>query len=220
MEVPEKLYPTLPQPTAPNLYVELPDINDMHAVNKYSSNYRMNKISEIQKQIELEREKRSSLAKKYKKGVNVLNGISGTLEFASIGLGTAGLSVLSTIVAAPIAIIMEGVAIGLGVTSLILHAVSDKYLIKKVNKHSKIEIEAMTKLNTISDHVSKALNDGRISEEEYSLIVSELDKFNQMKEEVKTKTKIDTDTRNLLINQGKEEVINQFKSLFGDKNSI
>lgn len=47
-----------------------------------------------------------------------------------------------------------------------------------------------TKLNTISDHISKALKDHQISDEEYSLILSELKIFNQMKKEIRTKVKI------------------------------
>jgi hypothetical protein len=45
----------------------------------------------------------------------------------------------------------------------------------KAEKHKKIKTLADAKLNTISDHISKALKDDVVSGEEYSLILSELE---------------------------------------------
>jgi hypothetical protein len=59
----------------------------------------------------------------------------------------------------------------------------------KAQKHEKIKVLVEAKLNTINDHVSKTVKDDRISAEEYSLILSELAKFIQMKEEIRTKMK-------------------------------
>ena len=57
-------------------------------------------------------------------------------------------------------------------------------------KHEKNKTLADAKLNTISDLISKALADDQISDEKDSLILSELDKFNQMKEEIRSKIEI------------------------------
>ena len=43
---------------------------------------------------------------------------------------------------------------------------------------------AESKLNTIADRISVALNDDKITEEEFCLILSEVDKYNQMKNEI------------------------------------
>jgi hypothetical protein len=61
----------------------------------------------------------------------------------------------------------------------------------------------------------KALKDNHVSDEEFTLILSELTKFNQMKDEIKTKTKIDDETKQSLIKQGKEQAVEQFKNMFG-----
>jgi hypothetical protein len=47
--------------------------------------------------------------------------------------------------------------------------------------------------------------------------MSELNKFNQMKDEIrtKTKTKIDDETKHSLIKQGKEQAVEQFRNMFG-----
>jgi len=72
-------------------------------------------------------------------------------------------------------------------------------------------------LNTISDHISKALTDDQISDEEYSLILSELDKFNQMREEIRSKIRvgIDEETKQSLIAKGREDAIASFQNMFG-----
>lgn len=55
--------------------------------------------------------------------------------------------------------------------------------------------------NTISNHISEALQDTRVSDEEFSLTLSELGKLSQMKDEIRTqnKSKIDYETRQSLI---------------------
>ena len=45
------------------------------------------------------------------------------------------------------------------------------------------------KLNVISDLVSKALDDETISDEEFSLVLSELDKFFDKKEKIRLEAK-------------------------------
>ena len=44
-----------------------------------------------------------------------------------------------------------------------------------------------SKLNSISTLISKALNDGNISDQEFSLIMSEFSKFQEMKNDIKQK---------------------------------
>jgi hypothetical protein len=179
--------------------------------------FRLHKINEILKILEAERDKRSSLAKKYQRGINVLTGLSYGCEAATIGLGTAGVALLTTVIATPVVIAMEGVALGTGAISVVFNLVCDKVLSLKARKHIRIMMLAESKINTISDHISRALRDNHVSDDEFSLIMSELDKFNQMKDEIrtKTKTKIDDETKQSLIKQGKEQAVEQFKNMFG-----
>ena len=48
---------------------------------------------------------------------------------------------------------------------------------------------AESKLNTIADRISVALNDNKITDEEFRLILSEVDKYNQMKTEIRGRRK-------------------------------
>ena len=61
------------------------------------------------------------------------------------------------------------------------------------------------------------MKDGYISDEEFTLILSELDKFYKMRDEIRSKTtsKIDEDTKKSLILEGKNKAIEEFQSMFG-----
>lgn len=198
-----KLYPTLP-PSAPD--------GEIHIVEGTAHTYRLQKITEIQHEIEHEREKRYMLSKKYHRAVKAISAVDDSLVVATMGLGVAGIGVLSTIVAAPIAVAMEAAALGAGLLTVVGGQVNKK-LAMKAEKHEKIKTLADAKLNTISDHVSRALKDDMISDEEYSLILHELEKFNSMKEEIRSKIKvvIDEQTKETLINKGREDALQSFR---------
>ena len=168
--------------------------------------YRLQKINAIQSVLEDEREKRYNLSKKYHRAVKVINNIDSALMTVSVGLSVAGVGILSTIIAVPAVIIMETTALGAGVLSIV-GGQCNKIFVRKAEKHEKIKVIAETKLDTINGLVSKALSDNKISDEEYTLIRSELIKFRKMKEEIRSKMKktIDEEKRLSLINQGREE---------------
>ena len=198
----KKLYPALTDltPAPPNIYTEpstaTAPVGEIHIVQGSAHSYRLQKISEIQKMIEQERDKRATLSKKYHRSVRIINVADNILVGLTMGLCVAGIGLLSTIIAAPITIAMEAVALGTGALSIVGSQVNRK-LGMKAEKHEKIKILADSKLNTISDHISKSLIDHHVSDEEFSLILSELDKFNNLKEEIRSniKTKIDEETK-------------------------
>ena len=133
------------------------------------------------------------------------------MQAGGVALGVVGIGVLSTIAAAPVAIVCESVAIGAGFLSIVGGQVNKK-LALKAEKHEKVKVLAESKLNTINSHISKALIDSIVSDSEYELILSELQKFKDLMKEIRTKTKIDIDeiTKELFINKGREDAINAF----------
>ena len=160
--------------------------------------FRLHIINELQKQLESERDKRSCLAKKYRRSVNVISGVCYTFEIAAVGLGTAG---------------MEAIVLGAGGLSVVGNLICDKILLAKTRKHYQIKVLAESKLNTIVDHVSKGLQDNMISDEEFTLIISEVEKYYQLRDEIrsKTKSKIDNETKESLSKQNKEQAVEEFK---------
>ena len=154
--------------------------------------YRLAKITDIQKEIERERDKRAGLIEKYRKGVRIITVVDYVSDLVVLGSSASSIAVMSTIIAAPVAVVLQGVAIGAGVFSIVGRVINRKFTLK-TEKHEKIKMLAEARLNTISHCVSKALEDDYISDEEYTLILNELVKFNEMKEEIRSKNKVTID---------------------------
>ena len=145
-----------------------------------------------------------------------MSGLAYGLDLVAVGLGTAGVALLTTIIATPIVMGMEGAVISAGGLSVASNLICDKVLSAKTKKHLQVKMLAESKLNTINDHISKALKDGFISDDEFTLILSELDKFYKMRDEIrsKTTTKIAAETKESLILEGNNNVIEEFQSMF------
>ena len=71
----------------------------------------------------------------------------------------------------------------------------------KKDKHDKILMLAIDKLNSIETLVSQALNDMEISHEEFITVLKEKEKYDKMKENVKNVNKIlEEKTENMSLN--------------------
>ena len=80
-------------------------------------------------------------------------------------------------------------AIGLicGILSVLTGTVAKK-VSHKINKHEQTVAICQSKVNSIKDQISKALNDNKISDEEFHNIISEVDKYNEMKRDIRNST--------------------------------
>ena len=163
------------QPTAPNLYPELP-IED-------GQNYRLQKISEIERTLINERDMRKSLYKKYKRGINITDGVDTGLISASVILASVGITV-------PIMFPLEIAAVVCGGLGMCVKLIRRK-LMTKTQKHCNVQTIAESKLNSIKDIVSKALQDGQISEGEFKMVLNEMEKYSELKQEIKTTKNIE-----------------------------
>ena len=98
-------------------------------------------------------------------------------------MAATGVGLLTMIIAAPVAIGLQAGVIACGLLGASGRFICWK-LEAKARKHDQIRVLALSKLNTIADRISAALTDDKISEEEFHLILSEVDKYNQMKAEI------------------------------------
>ena len=105
-----------------------------------------------------------------------------------IGLSTVSVVFLSTVIASPAVTVIEAVSLGAGLLYKVGGFVNRR-LILKAEKHHKIKLLADKKFNVISDLVSKALDDGTISDEEFSFVLSELNTFFDKKEKIRLEAK-------------------------------
>jgi len=138
--------------------------------------YRLQQITEIQKLLESEKRKREKLTRNYKKCLKAVKATEDVLAISIIGLSTVSVVFLYTVIASPAVTVIEAVLLGAGLLFIVGGFVSRR-LILKAKKHYKIKLLADKQLNVISDLVSKALDDETISDEEFSIVLSEIDKF-------------------------------------------
>ena len=206
----EKIYPELPNirenPTAPNM------VNNINEDRGHS--YRLKVVLDVQKFFEEEIQKREAFSKKYFRISKIVNMADNTLIGITIVAEGTGAVLLSTGVGAPFALVLGISGAVTGAISLFGNIFSKKAT-TKAEKHLKIKTLAMAKLDTIASHISKALMDDYISDEEFKLIMSEMDKYKAMKEEIRnnTKKKLKTEEEESLIEKGRQEARASFRKL-------
>ena len=216
-EMKEKIYPTLPtireQPTAPNV------VNGGSDDRGHS--YRLKIIREVQEFLEEEIKKRDAFSKKYFRIAKVVNMVDNGLITITIGAEGTSAVLLATGVGAPFALALGISGVVTGAISLIGNIFSKKAT-TKAEKHLKIKTLAMAKLDTIASHVSKAMMDDFISDEEFKLIMEEMEKYKAMKEEIRnnTKKKLKTEEEESLIERGRQEARESFRRLVEKNKTI
>ena len=158
------------QPTAP-IYPELPSEDGQY--------YRLQKISEIEKQLIREKDVTKALYKKYNRAIILTDSIDMTLISASVIMAGIGLAV-------PVMLRLEIAAIVCGGMGACVKLVRRK-LMSKAQKHYEIKTIGENKLNSVKNLISKALNGGQISAEEFQLVLCELDRYNDLKAKTRAK---------------------------------
>ena len=213
-EMKDKIYPTLPAiretPNAP------PVVNGGEDDRGHS--YRLNVIRDIQKFFEEEIKQREAFSKKYFRIAKVVNMIDNGLITITIGAEGVGAVLLATGAGAPFALALGISGAATGLISLIGNIFSKKAT-TKAEKHLKIRTLAAAKLDTIVSHISKAMTDDSISDEEFKLILEEMNKYKTLKEEVRTNTKkkLKTEEEESLIEKGRQEQRESFRKLVEKK---
>ena len=213
----EKIYPELPtireQPTAPNV------VNGGSGDQGHS--YRLKIIREVQEFLEEEIKNREVFSKKYFRIAKVVNIVDNALITITIGAEGTSAVLLSTGVGAPFALALGISGVVTGAISLIGNIFSKKAT-TKAEKHLKIKTLAMAKLDTIASHISKAMMDNFISDEEFKLIMEEMNKYKALKEEVRnnTKKKLKTEEEESLIEKGRQEARESFRRLVEKNKTI
>ena len=116
--------------------------------------------------------------KKYKGGINITDGVDTALISASVIMAGVGLAV-------PVMLPLEIVAIVCGCMGVCVKFLRRK-LMSKTQKHYEIKTPGESKLNSIKRLISTALNDGQISEQEFKIVLDELNKYKDLKDKTHT----------------------------------
>ena len=96
MEMKENIYPKLP--TAP-------------PIEDQGHGYQLQKINEVQTFLKKEVATREALSKKYFRAARIVDNVDTVLIAITLGSGAGGIGLLSTVIAAPAVIVIEGVAL-------------------------------------------------------------------------------------------------------------
>ena len=205
-----KLYPTLPTiretPNAPAV------VNGVEDDRGHT--YRLKYIQDIQRYFEEEIKQRQAFSKKYFRIAKIINTIDRGLITVTVCVGATGAALLATGAGAPLGVALEVSGAATGGISLIGNIVSKKAR-TKAEKHLKISQTAITKLDTIASHISKALMDDFVSPEEFNLILEEMNKYKALKEEIRSnnKKKLKKEEEESLIEKGRQEQRESFRRL-------
>ena len=208
-EMKEKIYPEFPtireQPTAPNV------VNGGSDDRGHS--YRLKIIREIQAFLEEEINKRGAFSKKYFRIAKFVYVVDVSLISITVGAEGTAAVLVSTGVGAPFALALGISGAVTGVVS-IFGSIFSKKATTKAEKHLQIKTLATAKLDTITSHISKALTDNFISDEEFKLIMEEMNKYRALKEEIRnnTKKKLKKEEESL-IEKGRREARESFRKL-------
>ena len=210
-----KIYPSLSTiketPTAP------PVVNG--GTDDRGHSYRLKYIQDVQRFLEEEIKQREAFSKKYFRISRIINLVDGGLVTATVCVGGVGAALLATGAGAPLGVALEISGVVTGAISLIGNFVSRKTSFKAM-KHKEIRALAVSKLNTIASHISKALMDNFISPDEFNLILEEMNKYKTLKDEVRnnTKKKLKKEEEESLIEKGRQEERNTFRRIYEKRN--
>ena len=205
-----KLYPTLPEvreiPNAP------PVVNGGSDDRGHS--YRLKIIREIQEFLEKEFKQREDLNKKYLRIARVINTVDNGLITVTIGAEGVGGALFLTGVGFPFATALAFSGGVTGALSLIGNFFCRKITLKAM-KHKEIKALAAGNLKLIASHISKALMDDYVSNEEFNLMLEVMEKYKETKEEIRnnTKEKLKTEEKESLIEKGRQEARESFRKL-------
>ena len=153
--------------------LELTDIN----------NYRLNEINKTRDYFNNEINERKDIIKKLNKYIVSFDSLDKIFIALSASFSTLSIASYATVIGLP-----EGTAdSSLTLIFTVITGISKSLLKvtkKRKKKHNKIIALAKSKLNTIDTLLSSALNDSKISHEEFSNIITEKNKYENIKENI------------------------------------
>ena len=146
---------------------------------------RLNKITEIENHSHGEINQRKSCSKKLSKYVAAFDYIDKILIVLSATTGGVSICLFTSVVGAPVGIASASFTLIFSLTTGIVKKLLNITRNKK-KKHDKILMLAKSKLNSIETLISQALIDMEISHEEFITILKEKDKYEKMKDNLRS----------------------------------
>ena len=164
-------------------YLKMNNIIELTNVNKY----RLDEINKIRNYFNNEIKERKDMIKKLNKYLVSFDYLDKIFIALSASFGTLSIASYASVVGTPAGIAGSSLTliftIGTGISKSLLNVTK-----KRKKKHNKIIALAKTKLNTIDELLSSALNDSEIRHEEFTNIINEANINENIKENIKELT--------------------------------
>ena len=161
-------------------YLKMNNIIELTDVNKY----RLDEINKIRDYFNNEIKERKDIIKKLNKYLVSFDYLDKIFIALSASFGTLSIASQATVIGIPAGITGASLTliftIGTGISKSLL-----KVTKKRKKKHNKIIALAKNKLNTIDTLLSSALNDSKISHEDFTNIITEKNIYENIKENIK-----------------------------------
>ena len=182
----------------------------LYPVISDGESFRLQKINMILSELGAEVKHYESVRKKYNKTRSVTHAIALTSGSLSAALTTSG--IVTSLSGPGIVVGIPLSAIGglCGIISAVA-TVATKRLTRKVSKHEQTVMLCKSKINSISDLISKSLKNNQIDENEFALIMAESNKYEQLKNEIRQKSvevfkKDDPELRKKIYSEAMQEI--------------
>ena len=170
-------------------YLKMNNIIELADTAKPSSSerankYRLDEINKMRDYFNNEIKERKDIVKKLNKYLVSFDYLDKIFITLSASFGTLSIASYTSVAGIPAGITGASLTLvftlGTGISKSLLHLTK-----KRKKKHNKIIVLAKNKLNTIDTLLSSALNDSKISHEEFSNIIIEKNIYENIKEYIK-----------------------------------
>ena len=168
------------------MHLELTDVNK----------YRLDEINKIKEPFDKEIKERKDIIKNINKYLVSFNYLDKIFITSSASFGTLSIASYAAVVGIPVGIAGSSLTliftIGTGINKSLL-----KVTKKRKKKHNEIIALAKIKLNMIDTLLSSALNDSKISHEQFTNIINEKNIYENIKENIKDTAELMTESSGL-----------------------
>ena len=166
-----------------NNIIELTDTAKLISSERVNK-YRLDEINKIRDYFDNEIKERKDIIKKLNKYLVSFDYLYQIFITLSASFGTLSIASYASVVGIPAGITGASLnlvfTLGTGISKSLLNLTK-----KRKKKHNKIIVLAKNKLNTIDTLLSSALNDSKISHEEFSNIITEKNIYENIKRNIK-----------------------------------
>ena len=144
------------------------------------------------------------------KRFNIITGIVDTGYITSTVItGSISIAAFASGVGLPVGIALGGTSLILSLATVITRKSFKTFTVKQ-EKHNSIKLLAQSKLDSITDIISKAMQDGDISSTEFHKVLQEVEKYRKFKADIRNEAKakikqITKEQREELLEQGRKE---------------